>query len=126
MKRIKMATVGIALGVTLGLAGSAFAGPGFDKSRFDTNNDGQVDQTEMKAAREAFRAMKMERRQKMLEKFDSNRDGELDETERKAAHASRVEERFKALDKDGNGSLSLEEFKAGKHFKMKHGRKGRR
>ncbi|NMO15199.1 hypothetical protein HPC49_01345 [Pyxidicoccus fallax] len=77
--------------------------------KFDTNKDGTLDESE----RAAMRAEREKKRQEMVQKFDANKDGKLDEAERQAAHEARAAEHFKALDKDGNGALSLEEFKAG-------------
>jgi hypothetical protein len=77
--------------------------------KFDTNKDGTLDEAE----RTAMRAEREKKHQEMVQKFDANKDGKLDEAERQAAHEARAAEHFKALDKDGNGVLSLEEFKAG-------------
>ena len=81
--------------------------------KYDTNKNGKLDDTEraaMRADREKLRAEK-------LAQFDKNKDGTLDDTERKAMRDSMLAERFKQLDKDGNGQLSLAEFQAG----MDHG-----
>ncbi len=67
-----------------------------------------------------FKAKKAE----MLQKFDTNKDGKLDDAERTAAREQRTIERFKKLDTDGNGSLSLAEFKAGKRGGRHHARRG--
>jgi Ca2+-binding EF-hand superfamily protein len=66
-------------------------------------------------------------KQEMLKKFDTNRDGKLDDRERAAARETRMLEHFKKLDTDGNGVLSLAEFKAGKqgHMGKRHARGGR-
>lgn len=70
-----------------------------------------------------FKAKKAE----LLQKFDTNKDGALDDKERLIMRDERVLARFKTLDTDGNGVLSLGEFKAGKHAKMgKHGKHGKR
>lgn len=61
-----------------------------------------------------IRAKRQAMKQEMLQKFDTNKDGTLDDGERTAMHDARVLERFKRLDTDGNGVLSLAEFKAGK------------
>lgn len=73
--------------------------------------------------------MKHQRKAEMLQKYDANRDGSLDDKERTAMHEERTLVRFKKLDTDGNGVLSLAEFKAGKqHMKGKrhHARFGKR
>lgn len=59
----------------------------------------------------------------MKQKFDANKDGKLDEAEKQAMHDERAALRFKALDKDGDGKLSLAEFKAGRG--ERHGRRGK-
>lgn len=62
-------------------------------AKFDADGDGQLNEEERKAAREAMqerrRAKMQERRQKMLEKFDTDGDGTLSEEERKAAREAR-------------------------------------
>ncbi|CAN5845787.1 hypothetical protein BH11MYX3_BH11MYX3_18660 [soil metagenome] len=60
------------------------------------------------------------RKAQMIEKFDANHDGTLDEAEKQAMKDMRAAHQFQRLDKDGNGLLSIEEFKAG------HGHHGRR
>ena len=60
----------------------------------------------------------------LLEKYDTNKDGKLDDAERKAVRVQLAEERFKKLDTNGNGALSLEEFKAGMAEREGHGRHG--
>ncbi|MFP2927758.1 EF-hand domain-containing protein [Pyxidicoccus sp. 3LG] len=88
--------------------------------KFDTNKDGTLDESE----RAAMRAEREKKHEEMLQKFDANKDGKLDEAERQTAHEARAAEHFKALDKDGNGVLSLEEFKAGGLGRRgKHGRR---
>jgi len=76
------------------------------------------------AAKPDVKAQHQARKAEMLQKFDVNKDGTLDDKERAAARDQMMTERFKALDTDGNGSISLAEFKAGKE-QMRHRRGGR-
>jgi Ca2+-binding EF-hand superfamily protein len=61
----------------------------------------------------------------MLAKYDTNKNGVLDPAEKEAMHEARAEEMFKKLDKDGDGKLSLAEFKAAKGMRQGRGGKGR-
>lgn len=106
--------------------------------QFDADKDGQLNEEERKAARDAMRARREEARKKALEEFDANDDGKLDENERKAMHAAlkiRREALVEKYDSDGDGKLSREEIKAardaGEEFPVHpmhpmgpHGRKG--
>ena len=82
--------------------------------KFDTNKDGKLDATEKAAMKTAFQAKRAEMKKEMLTKFDANKDGKLDDGERAVARDTRMNETFKKLDTDGNGQISLTEFKAGK------------
>ena len=66
--------------------------------RFDKNNNGTVEVTELP-----------ERMQKWLGKADTNNDGKITVDELKAHAAARREEMFKKADKDNNGALTAEE-----------------
>lgn len=58
------------------------------------------------------------------EQFDTNKDGKLDDAEREAMMDQKVTEHFKQLDTDGNGAVTLAEFKAGMKLRHKHGMMG--
>lgn len=90
--------------------------------KFDTNKDGKLDATEKTAMKTAFEARRAEMKKNMLAKLDTNRNGKVDDSERAAARDAMLTERFKKLDTDGNGQISLNEFKAGKLNKQ--GRRG--
>jgi hypothetical protein len=98
-------------------AGVTFAGPGFGGhgskgamlERYDANKDGVLDEKE----REAMRADRDRRHEEKLQKYDANRDGVLDDAERARMRDEHLTERFREMDTDKNGVLSLEEFKAG-------------
>lgn len=82
--------------------------------KFDTNKDGKLDATEKAAMKTAFEAKRAEMKKNMLLKFDTNKDGKIDDSERAVARDTKLTERFKKLDTDGNGQISINEFKAGK------------
>jgi hypothetical protein len=94
--------------------------------KFDKNGDGKLDDAERADMRAAFKAKRAERHQAMLARFDTNKDGKLDASERVAMRDSLVTERFQKLDKNGDGQISLDEFKAsaGKAGMHRHGRHG--
>jgi Ca2+-binding EF-hand superfamily protein len=80
--------------------------------KFDTNHDGKLDDAEKAAMREQMKAMHEKRRDAILARFDVNKDGKLDDGERKAMIDTVSAERFKKLDANGDGVLSLDEFRA--------------
>ncbi len=82
---------------------------------YDLNEDGQIDEEERQAMRDARESDRAKRRAQ----WDINDDGEIDKTEREIAREAlhpKIEEHprelFNAADIDGDGSLSIEEFNA--------------
>jgi len=120
---------GVGLAAAQGFGGHADRKAGM-MQKYDTNKDGALDASE-KAAMQADRKVKREAKQaEMIAKYDTNKDGKLDQAERDVMKADRAEAQFKKLDKDGNGSISIDEFKAGRmharhgHGGFRHGKRG--
>ncbi len=90
----------------------------------DTNQDGIIDQAELKAFHEQRRAERKQRQaMRAAERFaakDSDHDGKVTVEEFVAARKARLA----ALDTDGDGVLSREEMRRG-HDKMREGRRER-
>jgi len=117
----------------------------------DTDGDGQLSQDELSAHQEVMRAQMQARFEErsgdrvdyMFERYDTNKDGSITRDEVTAAQAARAAEwkakkaerkaqwaekgaqmqaeRFADMDKDGNGTISQEEFESAP---MGHGRRG--
>jgi len=68
--------------------------------------------------------VKADHRAKLMEKFDANKDGKLDRAEKLAMKETRAARAFARMDKDGDGKLSLVEFKAGRMHAGAHHRRG--
>jgi hypothetical protein len=102
------------LALTIGFAGTAFAGhPGAHRDhgvafgeKIDTDGDGQVELTEVEA-----------NAAKRAAEIDANADGRIDATELQAHHDKlrrlASEKRLLRFDADGDGSVSVDEFASG-------------
>ena len=112
--------------LALVLCGCLLGGVAVAAPKWDANGDGTVSAEEKAEKREVMKAKRIEMKAQMLAKFDTNKDGKLDQTERAIMKDERATQAFKRLDADGNGSISLTEFKAGKQFQRGHHFGGRR
>ncbi len=135
---ILLATSALLLGAGLAAAGphgrpgpGPMGGPPPELLKeFDKNNDGKLDDAEREAAHTAMKARHEEFHKQMLAKYDADRDGKLSDAERTKMHDELTTEHFRKSDKNGDGVLTLDEFKAGVrelHLEMrKSGKQGRR
>ncbi len=104
-------------------------------ARFDKDGDGELNEEEREAAREAFRADREARRQQwLLDRYDADGDGVLsaeEEAQREADEAAREAERearraeaqkkaLEAYDSDGDGVLSDAEKQAGRDARREY------
>lgn len=87
--------------------------------KFDKDGDGELNEDERKAAREAHGDRMKAWRKGMIEKFDKDGDGKLNEEESKAARAEGKARMLKRFDKDGDGTLNDDE-KAEMRKEMNH------
>src|SRR5438309_8858621 len=77
----------------------------------------ESDGAELRAAKKA----------EMLAKYDTNKDGKLDAQEKTVMRDQLTLESFKKMDTNGDGVITLDEFKAGraKMFEHRHARSGK-
>lgn len=94
--------------------------------KFDKNGDGVLDDAERADMKAAFAAKRAAHRQAMLDKYDTNQDGKLEPAERTAMRSDLLTQRFQKMDVNGDGVISLDEFKTGAKMGQRHGRFGHR
>jgi Ca2+-binding EF-hand superfamily protein len=92
--------------------------------KYDANGDGKLDDAERAQLRADMKQKHEAKKAEMLAKFDLNKDGKLDEAERAAMKNERAEDAFKKADANGDGQLSLSEFKTLKQHQGRHGHGG--
>lgn len=126
--KVALALCGSILVGGVGLAAAQGFGGGPDKAaimqKYDTNGDGKLDDAEKAQLRADMKAKHEAKKAEMLAKYDLNKDGKLDASERAVMKNDRAEAAFKKADKNGDGQLSLDEFKAMKQH-SRHARGGK-
>ena len=130
--KLAMLLCGSLIATGVGVAAAQGFGSGGGKAavlqKYDTNGDGKLDDQERAAMRADWKAKREAKHQEMLAKFDTNKDGKLDQNERAVMRDERATSAFQKMDKDGNGSISLDEFKQarGQFHRHHRGGKGKR
>lgn len=128
--KVALALCGSILVGGVGLAAAQGFGGGQGKAgvmqKYDTNKDGKLDDAEKAQLRADMKAKHEAKKAEMLAKYDINKDGKLDQSERAVMKNDRAQAAFAKADKNGDGQLSLDEFKSMKqHHGMRHGRGGK-
>ena len=121
-----LVATGVGVAAAQGFGGGNGGGKAALLEKYDTNKDGKLDDQERAAMRADFKAKREARHEKMLAKYDTNKDGKLDPQERAVMRDERATAAFQKMDKDGNGSISLDEFKQARGQFMRHHRGGKR
>ena len=105
IKKLKLvvATSALLIGGVAGFAGAQGLHRGAMKQKFDANADGKLDDAERTKLKAAMDVMHAQRKAEMRT---------LDPAERSAMHQAKTAARFKKLDANADGMLSLDEFKA--------------
>ncbi|MBT3202541.1 MAG: hypothetical protein HN350_21795 [Phycisphaerales bacterium] len=83
--------------------------------KYDSDGDGELSETESKAAREKVAAEFKELRDKWTSKWDTDKDGKLSEAERtemRESMRSRAADIKKEIDTDDDGKISMDERRA--------------
>lgn len=68
-------------------------------ARFDANGDGRLQPNERKRAKQAIRAKRMQRMERLIQRFDTNRDGNVGPAEMPPGAANKL----RRLDRNGDG-----------------------
>ncbi|HWO20605.1 MAG TPA: EF-hand domain-containing protein [Kofleriaceae bacterium] len=125
----KMKLIVTASALCLAAAGGLALAKGHDPAKkaammqkFDANGDGALDDAERGQMKQAFASKRAARKAARIARFDADKDGALSPAERAAMKDQRARDRFAKLDTNGDGKLSLDEFKTGRAFG--HGRHG--
>jgi hypothetical protein len=128
--KVALALCGSILVGGVGLAAAQGFGGGHNKAaamqKYDANGDGKLDDGEKTQLRADMKAKHEAKKAEMLAKYDINKDGKLDQSERAVMKNDRAQASFEKADTNGDGQLSIDEFKAMKqHHGMRHGRGGK-
>lgn len=126
--KVALALVGSLLVGGVGIAaaqGFGGGGKGAAIQKYDANGDGKLDDAERAQLRSDMKEKRAEMKAQMLAKYDINKDGKLDKSERAVMKNERASEAFKKADANGDGQLSLDEFKALKQHQGRHGHFGK-
>ena len=119
-----LVATGVGIAGAQGFGGGNGGGKAAILEKYDTNKDGKLDDSERAVLRADMKAKREAKHAQMLAKYDTNKDGKLDQQERKVMRDDRATAAFQKMDKDGNGSISLDEFKQARGQFMRHHRHG--